>query len=90
MIVLKFGGSSLADSSRIRQVMRIIEHQIPEYKSGAIVLSAYQGVTNDLITFARQAAAADKKYEKVLAALQDRHLLIERSFGHFLIQIELF
>ena len=47
IVVMKFGGTSLADISRIKNVASIINDNIKKYKL-VIVLSAMAGVTDDL------------------------------------------
>ena len=70
MRVLKFGGSSLATPERIETVARIV---LDEARTEAIVLvvSAFQGVTNQLIECAQLAergdAGAERAYEKIAA-----------------------
>lgn len=47
IVVMKFGGTSVADISKIKNVASIINHNYKKYKL-VIVLSAMAGVTNDL------------------------------------------
>ena len=47
IVVMKFGGTSVADISRIKNVASIINNNYKKYKL-VIVLSAMAGVTNDL------------------------------------------
>src|SRR6266542_4367736 len=70
MRVLKFGGSSLATPERIQEVARIV---LDEARSEplVIVVSAFQGVTNQLLDAAnlseRGDAGAERVYEKIAA-----------------------
>src|SRR5438874_1418116 len=70
MKILKFGGSSLATPERIRGVATIV---LEAAHAGPIivVVSAFQGVTNQLIECARLAergdADADRAFEKIRA-----------------------
>ena len=48
-IVMKFGGSSVADTDRILNVANIIKQKIDQKCKVAVVVSAMAGVTNDLI-----------------------------------------
>ena len=72
MKVLKFGGSSLATSGRIRDVAKIV-------LKGArrdpviVVVSAFQGVTNQLLECARLAAKANRRYETAWRKVVHRH-----------------
>ena len=47
ILVMKFGGTSVANLDRIRNIASIIEKEHKKYKL-VIVLSAMAGVTNDL------------------------------------------
>ena len=47
IIVMKFGGTSVANIEKIKKVASIIEKKTKEYKI-VTVLSAMAGVTNDL------------------------------------------
>ena len=48
-IVMKFGGTSVADTDRILHVANIIKQKIDQKHKVAVVVSAMAGVTNDLI-----------------------------------------
>lgn len=76
MKVMKFGGSSLGTPSSILSVIQIIQNE--REKSHAqglcVVVSAFQGVTDQLIEMGQQAAVGDSKYKEALDALEDRHL----------------
>jgi aspartokinase/homoserine dehydrogenase 1 len=72
MKVLKFGGSSLATPDRIRDVGRIV---LDASRSGPIivVVSAFQGITNQLLDCARLAERGDPGAERVLEKIASRH-----------------
>src|SRR5215510_5707098 len=72
MKIQKFGGSSLSTPATIRQVANIIleAHRREPVVS---VVSAFQGVTNQLIEAARLAERADIKYRRVLNGIAKRH-----------------
>ncbi len=66
MLVMKFGGTSLADASRFKDVLDIVgaacrsgaklrPSHTPAQSTGVIVLSAMSGVTNGLIACAQEA-----------------------------------
>jgi aspartate kinase len=48
-IVMKFGGTSVADTDRILHVAKLIKAKIDQNHTIAVVVSAMAGVTNDLI-----------------------------------------
>ena len=71
MIVMKFGGTSVANAERIRDAIRITLQQ-----SGprVVVVSAASGVTNLLLDAARHAAAgATERQREAVADIHKRH-----------------
>src|SRR5438874_703133 len=72
MKILKFGGSSLATSDCIRDVARIV---LEEARRGPVivVLSAFQGVTNQLLDCARLAEKNDRRYDAAWKKIAGRH-----------------
>jgi aspartate kinase len=79
MIVLKFGGTSVGDRERVREVAGIIEAQ-PQPR--AAVVSAAGGVTNLLLEAARAAAAGERdRCAKAVATIRDKHQGIAAGIG---------
>jgi aspartokinase/homoserine dehydrogenase 1 len=72
MRVLKFGGSSLATPDRIRDAGRIFLSSVNGTPS-VIVVSAFQGVTNQLLDCARLAERRDPEYEQAYDRIAARH-----------------
>ncbi|MBI3492562.1 MAG: aspartate kinase, partial [Acidobacteria bacterium] len=72
MKVLKFGGSSLSTPATIRGVGRILLNERRREPIIAIV-SAFQGVTNQLIECARLAERADPGYVEAFEQIARRH-----------------
>ncbi len=72
-IILKFGGSSLADTQRISRALDIIEDIIDQGKQPLTVVSALGGVTNTLISLCDMAISSDKSYIASLQDLISRH-----------------
>jgi aspartokinase/homoserine dehydrogenase 1 len=70
VIAHKFGGSSVADASRIAKVVDIL---LSRDERQVVAISAMRGVTDALIALARQAAARDEGWKAALAALEARH-----------------
>src|SRR5450759_2868937 len=62
MKVLKFGGSSLSTPATIREVGRILL-AARRHEPVIAVVSAFQGVTNQLLECARLAERADSPHE---------------------------
>ena len=81
MIVMKFGGTSVATAARIKDVARIIRQKQKEDKNMAVVFSAFGGVTDDLIHMSRLAAGQDKQYKKVFEKIRQRHVIACRELG---------
>jgi aspartokinase/homoserine dehydrogenase 1 len=72
MRILKFGGSSLANPQRVRDVARIVVDSARR-EPVIVVVSAFQGVTNDLIECARLAERGDQRYEASADRIARRH-----------------
>ena len=72
MKILKFGGSSLATTDCVRGVARIV---LEEARRGPVivVLSAFQGVTNQLLDCARLAEKNDRRYNAAWKKIACRH-----------------
>jgi aspartokinase/homoserine dehydrogenase 1 len=72
MKVLKFGGSSLANPVRVRDVGEIALEQ-HRREPVIVVVSAFQGVTNQLVEAARVAERGDSEYVAILNDIARRH-----------------
>jgi aspartokinase/homoserine dehydrogenase 1 len=72
MRILKFGGSSLATLDRIRDIARIVLDEA-RAEPLIVVLSAFQGVTNQLLDCARLAEKGDRSYEAAWEKIARRH-----------------
>jgi aspartokinase/homoserine dehydrogenase 1 len=73
MQVLKFGGTSVADSINIEKVISIIKNAVGHDKT-IVVASAISGCTDNLALIGNTAAAHDKKYVELIDKLEERHL----------------
>ena len=69
-IVMKFGGTSMAGTERIRNVAARVKHEVDAGNEVAVVVSAMAGETDRLINFCREAAPLHdpKEYDVVVAA----------------------
>lgn len=76
MLVMKFGGSSVADRAQIEKVQEIIRGRLP--KKPVVVSSAHKGITNALIAAGKAAAAgkADAEQEVI-----ERQRSVARACG---------
>ncbi|HXJ00333.1 MAG TPA: aspartate kinase, partial [Micropepsaceae bacterium] len=55
-IVMKFGGTSVADIERIRNVAKLVKREVDRGNQVAVVVSAMAGETNKLVGWVRDAA----------------------------------
>src|SRR5690554_5313724 len=78
MKILKFGGSSIADIEAINQTISIIKKR-SEDDEVAVVFSAFDGVTESLLTCAQLAKRNDKSYQSILLDLEKRHLSLAKQ-----------
>ena len=57
-LVMKFGGTSVANIDRIRNVARHVKREVDAGHDVAVVVSAMAGETNELVEWCREAAIA--------------------------------
>ncbi len=69
-LVMKFGGTSVADLDHIRNVARHVKREVDAGNQVAVVVSAMAGRTNELVDLCRQAGALHdaREYDTVVAA----------------------
>ena len=69
-LVMKFGGSSVADVGRIRNVARHVKREVDAGNQVAVVVSAMAGTTNQLVAWAREISPIHdaREYDAVVAA----------------------
>ncbi len=70
MKVLKFGGSSVGTPERILGVKNIVERQSDPC---IVVVSAFQGITDQLISVSQKACARDEGYKALMSEIEQRH-----------------
>ncbi|MGB8110385.1 MAG: aspartate kinase, partial [Pseudolabrys sp.] len=72
-LVMKFGGTSVADLDRIRNVARHVKREVDAGYDVAVIVSAMAGVTNQLVEWCRQAAMLHdaREYDAVVATGED-------------------
>ncbi len=68
-LVMKFGGTSVADLDRIRNVARHVKREVDAGYDVAVIVSAMSGVTNQLVAWCRDAAMLHdaREYDAVVA-----------------------
>ena len=83
MIVMKFGGTSVADRAAIERLMAIvraarqasIQPEAPDWRGPIVVVSALGGVTDRLLGIAAEAGAGDQDGARTnLQVLRERHI----------------
>ena len=69
-LVMKFGGTSVADIDRIRNVARHVKREVDAGHEVAVVVSAMSGTTNQLVAWCREAAPLHdaREYDAVVAS----------------------
>src|SRR4249920_2221544 len=69
-LVMKFGGTSVADLDRIRNVARHVKREVDAGHQVALVVSAMAGTTNRLVEWCREAATLHdaREYDAVVAS----------------------
>ncbi|HUR11809.1 MAG TPA: bifunctional aspartate kinase/homoserine dehydrogenase I [Flavitalea sp.] len=75
MLVLKFGGSSVATAGNIIEVIRIV-HNAAQNDRILLVLSALGGVTDTLVRCAELAAKGDEQFKNLLTTVENQHLAL--------------
>jgi aspartokinase/homoserine dehydrogenase 1 len=78
MKILKFGGSSIANLERIKNVLSIVKQASADDQI-AVVFSAFGGVTEDLLKCADLAKINDMAYQALLLSLEKRHLQLVKE-----------
>jgi len=64
MIVLKFGGSSVAKPDRIKHIGQLLKARLDDGVQIAVVFSAFGGITDSLIDMATLAEKGDVSYKQ--------------------------
>lgn len=69
VVVMKFGGTSVANIERIRNVARHVKREVDGGNKVAVVVSAMAGVTNELVGYVREVATLHdaREYDAVVA-----------------------
>jgi len=69
-LVMKFGGTSVANIERIRNVARHVKREVDAGHDVAVVVSAMSGKTNELVGWAQEASALHdaREYDAIVAS----------------------
>jgi aspartate kinase len=70
VVVMKFGGTSVADVERIGNVARHVKREVDAGNKVAVVVSAMAGTTNRLVSWVREAAPLHdaREYDAIVAS----------------------
>jgi len=70
LVVMKFGGTSVADMDRIRNVAAHVKREYDAGNQVAVVVSAMAGRTNELVSFVNEASSApdQREYDCVVSS----------------------
>jgi aspartate kinase len=69
-LALKFGGTSVADIDRIRNVARHVKREVDAGHQVAVIVSAMAGKTNELVAWAREVSPMHdaREYDSIVAS----------------------
>lgn len=71
---MKFGGSALATPARMRRAVAITRREIGRWDAVLVVVAALEGVTDQLLSVARQAARRETRaYRRQILQIRQRH-----------------
>ncbi len=76
-LVMKFGGQSVGTTTALTQVLSIVLHERARWDRLLLVVSALEGVTDNLIEAAHLAQMSNRRgYRRIVATLRTRHLAL--------------
>lgn len=73
---MKFGGSSVANPERIKNVIEIVRGRYEQYNKVVVVCSAFGGVTDHIIKTSQLAEAKDISYKENFISIKERHIAV--------------
>ncbi len=79
MKVLKFGGSSIGDADKIRNVIGIVKSSIQKNKKIVLIFSAFYEVTDNLLKMSQKASEGNLVYEELFKKLEEKHISIAKE-----------
>ena len=79
MIVFKFGGTSIGNVEKIKNVVSILKSNLKKHKEIVVVLSAFGGVTDRLVKMSTIASKGDQNYELQFKHLEELHISIVKE-----------
>ncbi len=79
MKVLKFGGTSVANSENIKKIENVIYSSLKEDNNIIVVVSALSGITDKLHTVGLKASVGNSEYQKDLRKIEEQHYTVCRE-----------
>src|SRR3972149_12262322 len=79
MIVFKFGGTSIGNVEKIKNVVSILKSNLEKHKEVVVFLSALGGVTDRLVKMSTIASNGDQNYELQFKQLEELHISIVKE-----------
>lgn len=79
MHILKFGGSSLSNPDRIKNVVGIINKSLTGSSQPVVVVSALGGITDQLVKLCELIPTDKTRCEALILEIEQRHLLIIKA-----------
>lgn len=79
MKVLKFGGSSIGDTGRIKNVIEIVKSSIQKNKRIVLIFSAFYEVTDSLLKMGQAASEGNLIYKELFKKLEEKHISIAKE-----------
>lgn len=73
MKILKFGGTSVGNAQNIKRVINIVTEKSKEDKV-IVVVSAFGGVTDLLLSTAQKAKTKDDSYREIVLTIEKKHI----------------
>jgi len=79
MKIIKFGGSSISNAKRIKNVIEIVEDKLQKRQKIIVVFSAFENVTDELLNVGGKAEQKNIKYKEKIAQLSLRHAKMSKQ-----------
>lgn len=73
MKILKFGGTSVANAQNIKLALQVVKNTA-KTSNVAVVVSAFSGVTDQLISASKKASYKDNEYKNIIQEIETKHL----------------
>lgn len=95
MIVLKFGGTSVANANKIKEIANIVSRYIDKTNI-VLVVSALSGITNQLEECGNQAVSDNKSFLDTIKLIEEKHfeiinaLVVPKNHSEIAAKIKLF